>query len=274
MSKGKLFEILAVEGDAQGRAVKLVNETLQVFKNKENLFKGKRRSLSLFEKDPAKDLELQALEAKDTTFTQVESTVPDSMNYLGCILGDYWDVMYQKEATNQTAKANIEIDGVILLADVPVTFLLCMENRLKDLRPVLEAIPTLAPGIDWKIDKDYHLSHVYKTPESFDVKTKEDMEYRHVFEPTDKQPGQYVAVKNQFNIGKYVTTDWSGLISPAEKARLLEHFDKVLKAVKEARQRANNIDAVNLKVGDQIVGALLGGWFNRSKMNPAQLDKQ
>lgn len=274
MSKGKLFEILAVEGDAQGRAVKLTSETLQVFKNKENLFKGKGRTLSLFEKDPTKEVELTALEAKDTTYTQVESTVPDSMNYLGCILGDYWDVMYQKEATNQTAKADIEVDGVKLLTDVPVTFLLCMENRLKDLRPVLEAIPTLAPGIDWKVDKDYRLEHVYKTPESFDVKTKEDTEYRHVFEPTDKQPGQYVPVKSQFNIGKYVTTDWSGLISPAQKARLLENFDKIVKAVKEARQRANNIDAINVKVGDTLIGALLGGWFDRSKMNPAQLDKQ
>lgn len=271
---GKLFEILAVEGDAQGRAAKLITETKGIFANKENLFKGRQRILSLFGKDPAKEDELKAVEQKDSTLTKVESTIPDSLNYLGCILGDYWDVMYQKEATNQEAKADIIIDGQLLMEKVPVTFLLCMENRLKDLRPVLEAIPTLAPGIIWKEDTNYQLPYVYRTPEMFDVKTKEDTEYRHVFEPTDKQPGQFVPVKTQFNIGRYTTIDWSGLISPAEKARLLEHFDKVLMSVKQARQRANNIDAVTDKVGDILVGALFGGWFDRTKMNPAQLEQR
>lgn len=271
---GKLFEILAVEGDAQGRAVKLVTETTQVFKNKENLFKGRKRTLNLFGKDPTKEDELTAVEQKDSTVTKVESTVPDSLNYLGCILGNYWDVMYQKEATNQLAKADIEVDGLILMSKVPVTFLLCMENRLKDLRPVLEAIPTLAPGIMWRVDKDYQLSYVYRTPDMYDVKTKEDTEYRIVAQPTDKHPAQVVPVKAQFNVGRYTTIDWSGLISPAEKARLLEHFDKVLMAVKQARQRANNVDAISYKVGDKLVGALFGGWFDRTKMNPAQLEKQ
>lgn len=268
---GKLYEILAVEGDAQGRSKAVMLETKQVFSNKEHLFKGKRRSLSLFEKDPTRETEIAALEAKDFVFTRVESTIPDSMNYLGCILGDYWDVMYQKEATNQLAKADLIIDGEVLLKNVPVTFLLCMESRLKDLRPILDAIPTLAPGIKWDLDENYTLAHVYRTPEMSDVKTKEDTDYRRVFEPTDKQPGQFVAVKTQFNIGKYSTIEWSGLISPAEKARLLEKLDKTLKAVKVARQRANSVDAVTEKVGDKLIGALLGGWFNRSKMNTVEL---
>jgi hypothetical protein len=270
---GKLYEILAVEGPAQSRAVKLITETKQVFANKETLFKGKRRQLNLFGKDPAREEELTSLEAKDTTLTKVETTVPDSLNYLGCILGDYWDVMYQKEATNQLAKADIVVDGNVLMKDVPVTFLLCMENRLKDLRPVIEAIPTLAPGIMWTIDKDYQLPYVFRTPDMFDVKTKEDTEYRIVAPATDKHPAQVVPVKAQFNIGRYTTTDWSGLISPAEKARLLEHFDKVLMAVKQSRQRANDVDSVTEKVGDQFVSALFGGWFDRSRMNPAQLEK-
>ena len=269
---GKLCEVLAVEGDAQGRAVKLINETTQVFKNKENLFKGKRRQLVLFGKSPDKEEEMMAIEAKDSTFTKVETTVPDSLNYLGCILGRYWDVMFQKEATNQLAKADIVMeDGSILMKDVPVTFLLCMENRLKDLRPVLDSIPTLPPGIDWRVDADYSLSNVYKTPDLNDVKTKEDTDYRIVAQPTDKHPAQVVAVKTTFNIGRYITTDWSGMISPAEKARLLEHFDKIASAIKQSRQRANLTEAVKLQVGDSLVGALFGGWFDRTKMNPEQL---
>ena len=269
---GKLYEILAVEGDAQGRAAKLLLETIQTFNNKENLFKGKRRLLTLFGKTEDKAVEMRAIEDKDSTQTKVESTVPDSLNYLGCILGDYWDVMFQKEASNQISKADIVMeDGSVLLKDVPVTFLLCMENRLKDFKPVLDAIPTLSPGIDWKVDETYALSRVYKAPVVSDVKTKEDTDYRIVAPATDKHPAQVVAAKTQFNIGQYVDTSWSGLISPAEKARLLERLDKLVAAVKQARQRANSVEAVTTKVSNQLVTALLGGWYDRTKMNTVEL---
>jgi hypothetical protein len=264
---GKLYEVLAVEGDAQGRATKLVNETKQVFSNKENLFKGKVRTLALFDQDVTKETEIKALEAKDSTAIRVESTIPDSLNYMACIIGDYWDLMFQKEATNQVAKADIIIGGALLLKDVPVTFLLCMENRLKDLRPVLEAIPTLAPGIAWDTDESYG-RHIWQAPETNDVKTKEDIEYRIIAPATDKHPAQVQPVKTQFNIGKYTTKEWSGLISSAEKADLLEKFDKVVRAIKEARQRANAVEAVTTKVSDTLLTALIGDWFNRELMNP------
>ena len=265
---GKLFEVLAVEGDSQGRAAKLVTETKTVFSNKENLFKGHIRTLKLFNRNTENITEIEALELKDTTQVKVESTVPESLNYMACVLGDYWDVMYQKEATNQVAKSDIVLDGQVLLKDVPVTFLLCMENRMKDIRPVLEAIPTLSPGVDWKLDSAYG-NYIYKAPVTNDVKTKEDIDYRIVVQPTDKHPAQVVQTKQQFNIGQYARTEWSGLISSAEKAVLLDRFDKLARAIKEARQRANDVEAVTTKVADKMLTALLGSWFDRSKMNPA-----
>lgn len=269
---GKLYEVLAVEGDAQGRAVKLVQETKAVLSNKENLFKGHVRTLKLFDASPEKAAENETIEAKDSTQIKVETTVPDSLNYMGCILADYWDVMYQKEATNQKAVADIVIDGVTLLAGVPVTFLLCMENRLKDLRPVLEAIPTLAPGVVWDLDPTYG-DFIYKGPITNDMKTKDDTEYRIVAPATDKHPAQVVPVKTNFNIGRYTKTEWSGLISSAEKAHLLEDFDKLAKAIKEARQRANAADAITTKVGDVLLKALIGDWFSRERMNPTAKSK-
>jgi hypothetical protein len=267
---GKLYELLAVEGAAQARAVKLVLETKAVLSNKENLFKGHVRTLKLFNQDATKAEEILTLEQKDSTQVKVETTVPDSINYMACVVGDYWDAMYQKEATNQMAKADVIIDGVVIIKDAPATFLLAMEARLKDLRPILEAIPTLAPGVDWQLDANYAMPNVYRGPVITDTKTKEDTEYRHVFEPTDKQPGQFVPVKTQFNIGRYTRTDWSGLISPADKARRIEQFDKFEGAIKQARQRANAVDVVAMKVSDDLMTALFGDWFNRERMNPVK----
>lgn len=266
MSNGKLFEVLAVETEAQSRADKLINETLSTFKNKEGLFKGKVRSLTLFDQSPERAVEVAAIEAKDSIETKVTATVPGNLSYLANIISDYWDVMYQKEATNQVAKADVIVDGVALLKDVPVTFLLCMESRLKSLRTVFEEIPTLAPGVPWVKDAAYG-AHIYASPQTSDIKTREDTEYRIVAPATDKHPAQVVPIKGQFNIGKYSNTEWSGLISSAEKAELLTRFDKLARAIKKARQRANDVTAVNTKVGDVMVKALLGSWFNRSNTN-------
>lgn len=265
---GKLFEILATEGDAQARAAKLLTEVKATFSNKENLFKGKTRTLSLFDQSPEREVETKALEAKDSTSIKVEATVPDSLNYLGTILADYWDVMYQKEATNQHATADIVLeDGLVLVSKVPVTFLLCMENRLKDLRQVIEAIPTLAPGVSWSLDADYG-TYIYKAPESSDIKTREEIDHKVIVPVTGNVPAQVVSVKQTVNIGKYSTNEWSGLISSAQKAHLLADFDSLFGAVKKARQRANAVDAVTTKVGSQIVGALLKNWFNPNTANP------
>ena len=265
---GKLYEVLAVEGDAQSRAVKLLAETKATFANKENLFKGKSRKLSLFDQAPEREVEIKALEAKDSTNIKVEATVPDSLNYLANVQADYWDVMYQKEATNQLAKADvIAVDGSILLTGVPVTFLLCMENRLKDLRPVLEAIPTLAPGVSWSADDAYG-AYICKAPETSDVKTKEDVDHRVIVPVTGNVPAQVATIKVTTNIGKYTTNEWSGLISSAQKAHLLADFDALYGAIKQARQRANAAEVVTDKVGAVLARALLKNWFNPATMNP------
>ena len=265
---GKLYEVLAVEGDFQAKASKLITEVKATFANKENLFKGKTRTLSLFDQSPEREVENKALEAKDSTSIKVEATVPDSLNYLGTILADYWDVMYQKEATNQLANADIVADdGTVLATSVPVTFLLCMENRLKDLRPVLEAIPTLAPGVSWALDANYG-AYISKAPETSDVKTKDEVDHKVIVPVTGNVPAQVVAVKQTVNIGKYTTNEWSGMISSAQKAHLLADFDALYGAVKKARQRANAVDVVTAKVGAGLVNAWLKNWFNPQSANP------
>lgn len=263
---GKLFEILAVEANHEGVAKKLLSETTQTFKNKENLFGGKLRTLNMFDTSPEKAVEMKAVEAKERTEIKISSTVPDSMNYLGCILADYYDVVYQKEATNQLAKQDIIIDGVVIIKDVPVTFLLSMENRLKDLRNVVLEIPTLAPGKFWTPDGNYG-RNVHRTPEEHNLKTAKDIDFRIAAPATDKHPAQVVQTEAVRNIGQYTDVTWSGLITSADKAMLLERTDKMLQAVKRARGRANTQEAINDKVGDKILGFIIGSWFDRSRMN-------
>lgn len=77
---------------------------------------------------------------------EMVTTVHDKLDYmLNQHIVPYLDAVLQKERANQDAKADIVVDGIVLAKDVPATFLLGLEEKLKRVHEVLDKIPTLAP---------------------------------------------------------------------------------------------------------------------------------
>lgn len=265
---GKLHELLAVEASAESAATTLVDQTKATFKNKEALFKGKNRSLVMFGKDDANRIEMEAIEAKNYQNLLVSATIPDSLNYMAVVLADYYDVVAQKELTNQVAKASVVIDGVTIMEDVPATFLLGLETKLKKIREVLAEVPTMAPGIAWKLAEEIG-PHIYKTDVVKDIKTEKSVDHKMLPQPNANIPVQYVPIDVNKNVGEYTEVNFSGLINSADKAKLIERLDTLLKEIKMARQRANNVEAAKAQVGDKMMGYLFGAWYDRKKTNPS-----
>ena len=261
----KLHQILAVESDLQTRATKVTTEIVGTFNNNENLFKGKVRSLSIFDK--TNSVEAEAIENKEKVNISLSTTVPENLNFMGCMIAEYYDAIYQKEATNQQANADLVVEGRVLLPNVPVTFLLSMENRLKELRPVIAAIPTLEPAVNWTLDSSQAKPHVFKSPPTFDLKINKVLGFKVLTEATQYHPAQIEKFETTANIGQYTSTDWSGKISSADKARLLQKLDSLIQGCKKARQLANETTLVDTVVGDTMFGYLFGDWFNRGSMN-------
>lgn len=263
-----LHEVLAVEGSIEGRSTKLRTELLALFK-KENPFKGKSRTFKLFDQSLENAVENAALEAKENVVQPLTTTVPTTLNYYAVLLAQWYDVVYQKEATNQLAKADVVLaDGTILLQQVPVSMLLNLEHKLKDLRAAMDDIPTISPSKNWIPDPSASQAYVFKTLPEFNVKTTKGEEYKTVSPATDKHPAQVVKVEVTKNIGQYVDTDFTGMISPADKAMILDRVDEIARAVKKARQRANMTDVVSGKIGDTIMKNIFGEWYDPTKMNP------
>jgi len=264
----KLHEVLAVEPSNEAAATKLLAETLSTFLSKDNLFKGKVRTLKLFGKEPSNQVEYEALEAKDSINIPVTATVPANLNYLAVILGRYYDNVAQKERTNQEARADVIVDNKVIMAGLPATFLLGMETKLKALRPILEAIPTMAPGVRWIEAKEIG-PHIFKVAEpSKDVKTAKTIEHKVLPQPNATHPSQFVAVDVNKNIGEYSEEVSTGMITSSDKAMIIDRFDTLLKAVKQARMRANETNLVPINVGDAIMSHLFGDWYDPAKMNP------
>jgi len=236
----KLHELLAVEADLEGAAKKILAESIKTFKDKPGFFTGMVRELKMFEEGEEKP----PVERQEIT-----TTVVAKLDYTKKPVIRWLDAVAQKERTNQDAKADLVVDGAVIAKEVPATLLLALESRLKLVKAVYDAIPTLAPGKKWELDesqgpnvyRDVHPEEKYKTKKTF--------EHKVLYNATKEHPAQIERWEETKNVGKYVQSVWSGMISPAQKSRLLGRIDKLLEEVKKARQRANNTDVVKMHVG-------------------------
>ena len=241
---GKLHELLAVEADRKKASDRLVAESIKTF-SKKNLFSGAIKRTEMFDDEEQK--------VSDEVL-KLETTVDENLEYSLNALVKYWDTVAQKDSTNMIAVADIIINGKVLVAGVPATTLLGMEKKINELRNLYNAIPTLDPGINWQIDSSQEKKGVYKNSNNLETfRTMKAIQYKTVAEPTKEHPAQVREVTVTKNIGKFITTKWSGMITPYEKARRITNIETILSAVKKARQRANSVKTVDLKVGQAII---------------------
>lgn len=242
----KLHELLAVEADLDSVSKKTTEEAIKTFKSKAQHFMAFHRVCEMYDDNDQN-------QAPPDEFLSMVSTVQDKLDYVGHKISKYYDAVLQKELTNQAAKADLIIDGKAIAKDLPATFLLGLETKLKKIRALYETIPTLAPGIDWVPDKAEG-EHIYKMKKPEEkYKTAKTFKHKVLYEATDKHPAQIERWEETVNVGKFTKDAWSGMISSADKAVLLGRLDKLLRATKKARQRANNIETINKKIGDKLL---------------------
>lgn len=244
MGKPVLHELLAVEGDLDGAHKKIIDETKVTFTKKADRFMGQHRKYLPFTDHDGISF--------PEDYKQIDTTVLDKLEYMEKTEIRYFNAMLQKESTNQVATADLVIDGTTIATGLPATFLLGMETRLKHLRSVYEAIPTLQPGVKWTKDESVGKG-VYATEKPVEtLKTETVVKPVVLYAATKEHPAQVKEMSEVVNIGKYVTTTWSGMISPADKSILLERIDKTIRAFKQARQRANMTEVIKRDIGKEI----------------------
>lgn len=245
----KLHELLAVVADTTNSAAAIQEETASGFKKKPDMFRGQIKDLKFFDESRANE--------NTTDRKELVTTVEDKLAYMFRSLGRHYDVMYQLEASNQNAKADLVVGDVTLIKDAPAPFLLGMETRLKHLRATLLEIPTLDPAIRWTEDsvkgRGIYVSDVQKT-----FKTEKKINHKVLYDATDKHPAQIEKWNEDRPVATVETTHVSGMITPNRKSEILERLDKLIEAVKRARQRANSTDAVTDKVAAGLFSYLMG----------------
>jgi len=243
--KGKMHELLAIESSIQGQEKVVVEETKKIFKGRPELFTGYHRVLENFNDE-------------DKTITpeehqEITTTVGERLSYTSESIKKLLDIMLQKESTNQLAVADLSVDGKILAENVPATFLLSLEKKLAEIRNMYSEIPTLTSGISWEKDETIGKGvFKMKFPEE-KLKTSQFFEFQILVAATEHHPAQVEKWQTQKPVGKYVKNVWSGMLTSSDKSRYLGNIDRLLSAVKRARQRANATEVVNAQIGDKIM---------------------
>lgn len=244
----KLHEVLAIEKDLMNTSKRLVAESIRTF-SKDNLFKGSKKVTNMFDANEDNSIAVNYADEH----VKLETTVHENLTYSLNEVSRYWDAVLSKDLSNMQAKADIVIAGTIIAKDVPATFLLGLESKLHDLANLFAAIPTLEPGRTWEPDTSLGKG-IYKDANNREAfKTKKDKEFRSVARATEKHAEQIKELDIVSNIGLIVQTNWSGMISSAEKAAMTKRLIKITSAVKQARQRANATDLVIGKIGGDVL---------------------
>lgn len=182
---------------------------------------------------------------------QVEKILDDALPPLARLL----DLTATLDAGNQAAKADVIVDGAVVLAKVPVTTLLTLEKKLLDLATFTAKLPVLDPSENWGWDD---ATESYRSDTSKKTRTKKIPRNHVKAEATEKHPAQVEVYYEDAVVGDWSTTLFSGAVSASRRRELMEKVAKLQAAVKVAREQANMTEVVDVKIGETVFSYL--GW--------------
>lgn len=247
--KPKLHELLAVEADLQNTAKSQMDEVVVAFTKKTEHFRGLLTKLEYFDEARAKE--------NLTEEKVLVTTVSERLKYALRYVGNYYDALLKKEATNQHARADLIVNDQVMATDVPATFLLGMETRLKGLREAILVIPTLDPGLGWTPDASAKLPEIFNAPPQVRNRTEKRVRPVVLYEATDKHPAQVKEVTEDVVVATITAFNTSGMWTPLHKATVIANVDTLIIAVKKARQRANSVEVVGEKIASKMIDFIL-----------------
>lgn len=246
--KAKLNQIIAVEKGTKERVHKEFTSIYQGFGKVEPMLGISRTYQPL-----AEDGEQFPPESK-----LVQVNITRQIDRMKTILTDLFDVTFTKEIGNTKASADVVVDGAVILAGVPVPYLLFLEKMLTDMRTVLGTLPKLDPTDSWEFDErqGYFVSAPVLT-----AKTKKTTAF--VVVPGSGVPEKGVPptvkeVSNDVLAGYWTTVKMSATMEPTRVSELVERTETVLRAVKFAREAANSIEIDQVKAAEPIFGYIFG----------------
>lgn len=164
-----------------------------------------------------------------------------------------FDIEATKDSTNRGAVADLVVEGEVLIKQAPVALLLYLDKQLTDVRTMIDRMPVLDETEEWQLDS---ATGLFKTAPARSHRMKKTQRAIVLYDATEHHPAQTQLITEDVIVGWWTTTKMSSALPAHRKDQIIERCDKLLKAVKAARERANDIVADEQEVGDAIFNFL------------------
>lgn len=236
----RLSQIIAAEGGVKSRTFAELTEAHHKVQ-KAQLLSGLSRVYQ------PKDEEGEQLPSESV---RVQVQADDVIEQTVASLTRLFDVVATKDFGNQTAGADIVVDGRVLVTNAPVTFLLFLEKQLTDLHTFVKKLPVLDNAESWEFDAQ---SGSWKTAPVRTLRSKKVLRNHVKAEATDRHPAQVDTFAEDVTVGYWTLTKFSGALPATRVAVLLDRVAQLQQAVKFAREEANSAEVTQKKVGDDLL---------------------
>jgi hypothetical protein len=239
----KLNQVIAIEKGTKSRALQELTEAHQTLQ-KPALLAGISRTYR------PKDEEGEQFPPEST---RVQVKAEEIIRKTTDELTKLFDVVATKDWANCTAKADIVVNGVSLLSQVPATYLLFLEKQLVDLHTFIKKLPVLDASEVWIFDAS---ADSWATEPIQTTKTKKIPRNHVKAEATEKHPAQVEVYYEDVMVGNWRTIKFSGALPAQRINELLSRVELLQEAVKFAREEANSLEVSEQKVGAKILNYL------------------
>lgn len=237
----KLCQIIALEKGIKSRTCEVISKIHQDLL-KSTLLAGIARSYT------PKDDDGERLPPENT---RVQLRAHEAVRQFQGAMVDLFDVVSTKDWGNCAARADIVVDGNVLVKDAPVTYMLFVEKQLIDVHTFVKKLPVLDPSEDWEQNA---AQDCWASQPTITNRTKKVPKNHVKAEATERHPAQVEVYHEDQVVGTWRTVKFSGALPAAQVRMMLERVEKLQKAVKIAREEANSGAADQVRTGDKILG--------------------
>ena len=159
------------------------------------------------------------------------------------------DVKYTRDEGNTHARADVTVDGTVILKNVPTTYLLTLENELGELGKLLTQLPVLDPSVEWDWDTN---RSAYASKPATKERSIPVPQVQVLYGATKEHPAQVRPYETAKPVGDWTEVKFSGAMPAQAKEQILRRLSKLQEAVKMAREEANRIDVQNMHAGKNV----------------------
>lgn len=169
-------------------------------------------------------------------YQKVQIVADDLLDQAATMLAAAYDLQVTQDETNAVAKADVIIDGVLIIEALPVTALLALDKALVDLHTFVKKLPTLDPAEHWTYDPSMQ---VWKSDPVLTLRNKRIKRNHERSPATDKHPAQVDVFEEDVAVGTWTTVKLCGAVQVTRARDMLQRVERLIVAVREARARAN-----------------------------------